>query len=98
MTKTTLKNIAAIGFLAIVFGFLFYLFFVYDYEVPTPKEFSAKVKLYTKPVTGETRIVDAETGRGTFFSYYDGFGVTLENVEKLPNGEWRITLKDHARP
>ncbi|PYS86401.1 MAG: hypothetical protein DMF62_16030 [Acidobacteria bacterium] len=95
MANKLLQNAVGFAVIAGVAAIGFYLFFVREYEMPAHKEFSTKVKLLRKPVTGETRIVDAETGHRTWFSYYDGFGVTLENVEKLPNGEWRITLKDH---
>lgn len=96
MSRKKLEIAAAIAIIIGVVGLGFYLFFIHEYEIPPRKEYSVKVKLYRKPVTGETRIVEAETGRYTFFSYYDGFGVTLENVEKLPNGEWKVTLKDHS--
>lgn len=91
--NTIISVLLVIGFL----GFFYYLFFIFTYEVAPQRAFSANVKLFRHSVTGETEIVDAEIGRPILVSYYDSFGVTLEDVEKLPNGEWKITVKDHNK-
>lgn len=72
-----------------------YLYFFREYEIAAPEN-NAEIKLFKNMLSDDVKVIDNET-RQTIFCYQDGYGLTLEKVEKLPEGKWKVTLKDHTR-
>ena len=46
MTRTTLNAIASVAVVVAFAAFCLYMVFFFDYEVPAPQKYSAKVKLF----------------------------------------------------
>src|SRR5437867_1660270 len=56
----------------------------------------ADIKLLKSTIWGDIRVIDAES-RQTIFRYRDEEGIVLRDIEKLPNGEWKIIVEDVDR-
>ncbi len=84
--------IVAASITAILFAGLGYLYFYREYEVNKLPD-NHEVKLLKNALTEEIRVINAET-KQTLFRYSDGNGIVLQDVQKLPNGEWKIIMRD----
>ncbi len=94
MRRMRFLELLGIGIFLVVFLILAYLFLWREYEINKGVG-SSEVKLMKHSLTERVRVVDARTGQ-TILIYEDGFGVTLDNVERLPDGQFRVTLTDHS--
>ena len=90
----TLKKLAitiSVGVIVVV-GILFFWF--HEYEVNGPSGWPTNIKLYRGTLTGDTRVVDSETGR-TLFMYrpeYD-FNVHPVRIEKTDVNHWQVVFE-----
>ena len=84
--------IVATSIIAILLAFVGYLYFHREYEVNKLPD-NREVKLLKNALTEEIRVINAET-KQTLFRYSDGYGIVLQDVQKLPNGEWKIVIRD----
>ncbi len=92
-----MRRILSIGAVVLVFvitAVVVHSIIFREYEL-NKLETNPGVKLMKNLLTENIRVVDSESGH-TIFSYPDGFGMVLENIEKQPNGEWQITIRDHS--
>lgn len=91
-------SLLSLGAVILVFASLAvcaYLYIFREYEV-FKLDKRDDVKLLRNTLREEIRVVDADS-KQTIFRYSDGEGMVLENIEKLPNGEWKIMMRDLSR-
>lgn len=79
----------------IIIGFCGYLLFLREHEIKPLGE-RGDISLRKNPFSEDVRVIDNETGR-TIFRYQDGSGIVLKQIDKIPQGEWRIVIEDVGR-
>jgi hypothetical protein len=78
---------------AVILVIVFFLFSL-QYEINRPTGWPVTIKLYRKTLTGETRVVDAETGQ-TLFMYRPEYDLNVHpvRIEKIDSNHWQVVFE-----
>jgi len=71
-----------------------FLLFSLQYEITGPTGWPGTIKLYRKTFTGDTRVVDTQTGQ-TLFMYRPEYDMNVHpvRIEKIDSKHWQVVFE-----